>query len=248
MYKLLIILVPFTLWQLNVMAVQSTDGQPDHITTITNKTIHDTTFLLREKSKDYYHAIYIERNRQSPYYNSLLDFKYDDYENKEYKEAYQSIKQKHSAPLKKYNLTGLPKQWVPLHRYKNKYYIYLPSDEGDMGRMIITDSTLIYWSMEGPYPKPFQSLKKLNDHTWFFEADNFYPSKTTGTFVIHLIDPINKIAVFEDSSAPKRYRYSLYIAKENAKNFDLVVNYCETDKTPDFLFDKIDYAKLLKGK
>jgi hypothetical protein len=247
MRKLLIITLLFILCQFNATIVRGQNGADSKINTITNKTIHDTTFLLREKSKDYYHAIYIEHNRQSPYYNSLLDFKYNDYENKEYKEAYQSLKQKQPAPLKKYNLTGLPKQWVPLHRYKNKYYIYLPSDEGDMARRIITDSTLIYWYMEGPDPKPILSFKKLNDHTWFFKADNFYLTKTA-TLIIHLIDPVNKIAVFEDSSAPKGYRYSLYIPKENAKKFDLVVNYCATDKTPDFLFDKIDYAKLLNGK
>ncbi|TFF34325.1 hypothetical protein [Mucilaginibacter psychrotolerans] len=33
----------------------------------------DTAFLLREESKDFYHAVFIERNRQSIYYKYLTD-------------------------------------------------------------------------------------------------------------------------------------------------------------------------------
>jgi hypothetical protein len=56
------------------------------------------------------------------------------------------------------------------------------------------------------------------------------------------------IAVWEDLGQPLPYCYGLYIAREKANNFDMIVNYCAQNKVDEFEFDKIDYPALLKRK
>ena len=55
------------------------------------------------------------------------------------------------------------------------------------------------------------------------------------------IDAKTKLAVFEYGKDD----YQLYIPAENAMAYNIVVNYCLTQKQTEFKFDKIDYKKLL---
>jgi predicted transcriptional regulator len=208
----------------------------------------DTTFLLREVTKDDYHAVYIDHNRQSAAYKRLLNFNLNKYDVNDYRENYRIMKSRHHAPLKKFNLAGLLKQWMPLYLHKGKYYIYSPSEWGTIDRRILTDSTMMYWFMDGLTPEPYQQVKKINNHTYAFKLHSFYtdnPGNTT--IIIHIIDPKNQIAIWEDTGEKGASHYGLYIPRQNARNFDLIVNSCLTEKTNEFEFDKVDYAKLLKG-
>jgi hypothetical protein len=144
-------------------------------------------------------------------------------------------------------LGGLPREWVPLYRYKGKYYIYSPSEAGNICRMIITDSTIVYWGMEGPTPEPIFQALKVKPNTWYVRSGAFYINSKDSRLTIHLIDPVNKIAVWEDASQPIGTRYNLYVAREKARNFDMVVNYCKENKEMEFMFDKINYPLLLKA-
>jgi hypothetical protein len=211
------------------------------------KNINDTDFISREVSKDNYCAVYIEKNRKSPLYEDLLGFIGDSSENQWYKENYKVIKKYNPNPFKIYNISGLPNDWVPLYKYKNKYYIYFPSEPGAMDRRIITDSAMVYWYMDGRYPEPFQSVEKINDHTWSFKIHVFNSFTEYEKTIIHIIDPINKIAVWEDPSETDPNKYELYIPKENAWKFDMVVNFCRENKTAEFMFDQPDYKTLLRG-
>jgi hypothetical protein len=112
-----------------------------HPPAIKDRSTADTDFITREVTKENYCAAYIEHNRQSKLYD-ILDFKMDRYESNDYNEEYKSLKKRHPHNLKIYDLAGLPKEWIPLYKYKGKYYIYYPSDWGDLGRRVITDSTM----------------------------------------------------------------------------------------------------------
>jgi len=210
---------------------------------------NDTTFLFREinKKEHYYHAIYIERNKESASYKRLLDFQFDKDENKAYKREYEGLKQNHPEPLKKVKLSGLPKEWMPIYLYKGKYYIYSPSEWADVDRRIISDSTLLYSNFEISI-EPFIAFKKTEKYTYLLKTRSYYPKPHTSQITIHIIDPKNKIAVWCNPSLPVKDRYGLYVVRDCAKNFDMVDNYFSEGKMPEFMFDKINYAKLLKGK
>ena len=211
------------------------------------KKINDTVFISKGIISKYCHAVYIEPNHQSKKYETVLDFKMDCNENEEYLENYRALKKRIKYPLKTYNLINLPKEWVPLYRYKSKYYTYYPSDPGNLGRRILTDSTMIYWYMDGPSLKPFRTVKQINGCTWYFKIHPTRLDNNDAELIIHVIGSKNKIAVWENTSAPAAYRYELYVPRENAGNFDMIVNECKQNKEPEFLFDEIDFAALLKG-
>jgi hypothetical protein len=241
------ILIVFSLTDANCQIAKTRSAQ------VSTDVQTDTIFISREKGKDYYHKVYIEQNRQSPFYKELTDFKMDKFELDEYEENCRELKKRFPAPLKKFNLQGLPKEWIPLYKYKGKYYVYYPSEEGNEGRRIITDSTMVYWFMDGPRPEPFLNAKRIQENIWYLSINSYFKNMTAfknrpdAKLIIHIIDPKNKIAVWEDKSQPVDERYELYIPKEYAGNFDMVVNYCLQSKTGEFQFDTIDYAALLKG-
>jgi hypothetical protein len=207
---------------------------------------NDTTFLLREKDNEHYHAVFVEKNRQSQAYKNVLNFKMDSYDKESYLQNYRALKAHAAKPFKKYNLAHLPTAWLPLYSYKGKFYIYLPSEPGNMDRVIITDSTLIHWYMDGPLPQRLKGLNKLNKYTWQLKLQDYNPNDHESGIMIYMIDPIKKIAVWENPTAPAKYRYSLYVSSETAAKFDLIVNYCRENRESEFIFDSIDYTALLK--
>jgi hypothetical protein len=216
--------------------------------TVKKTNLADTTFLLREVKKDFYHAVFIEKNREAKLYKRLLDFKYDHDDSIAYNENYKILKVKFKKPLTKYDIAALKQGWLPLYAYKGKYYLYAPSDWGNAGRRMFTDSTLIYWDMEGPDPKPLMSLKKINDRKYSLTSQPFYQFVKNSNINVYIIDPKNKVAVWEDTALPAAYRYGLFVPVQYAHNFDMVHNYCKTDKMPEFEFDKIDFKALIKGR
>ena len=68
------------------------------------------------------------------------------------------------------------------------------------------------------------------------------------TIKIHFIDNKTKLTVWEDSGKGAPYSYGLFVPREYATKFDMIVNYTNGDLPDEFEFDKIDYSALLKQK
>ncbi|GGH13813.1 hypothetical protein [Mucilaginibacter phyllosphaerae] len=207
----------------------------------------DTAFIVKEKGKDFYHAVYIEKDRNARVYKALLDFKYDHNDSVAYKANYRVLKIRNRKPLKKYDLEGLPNDWLPLNLYKGKYYLYAPCNWGNAGIRHLTDSTLNYYNADGPDPKPILDFKKQTDRKYNLVSMPFYQFVRSSNITIYVIDPKNWITVWEDRSLPLDYRYRLFVAKEHAASYDMIVNNCKTERTLEFDFEKVNFKKLIKG-
>jgi hypothetical protein len=206
----------------------------------------DTAFLLKEVGKDYRHIIYVEKNRQSIFYTKLLDFKMDQSDTNAYIQNCRAFDEDLRKPVKKFRLWGLARQWLPVYKYKGKYYLYYPGDTGVENRKMITDSTICYSNMDGWLPEQMLSVKQSDNKTWVFGMSSFGKAKSTLT--IHIIDNKTKLAVWEDDNRSAAYRYGLYVPRDYAAKFDMVVNYTNGDLPDEFEFDKIDFKALLKGR
>ena len=149
--------------------------------------------------------------------------------------------------LKKHNMFGLPKNWLPVHYYNGNYYLYAPSDWGNAGRRILSDSVFINWYMDGPYPQLLQSVSKEKASTYTIKYQR--EKDDLQTLVIHIIDPKINLAVWEyqrDDGKPSSYK--LYVAAPSAANFNMIVNHSNYQKQMEFKFQEPDYQKLLKMK
>lgn len=213
---------------------------------------NDTTFLYRyvNNSRGYYNFVdaYIETDRQSKSYQKMLNrassYLLDDRDRNNYNSSFKYLKEKYTKPLPKHSLSNLSRAWIPLSSFQGKYYI----NQLDIFRYFwLTDSLYIRNYMDGPVPYVIQSFKQVNPTHYHLsvtmDGNNFQNQD------LHIIDTKRKIAVLVESDKENKHkRYSLYVSKETASLFDLIV-WNSTDMpnlhSGNVGFDKIDFQKLL---
>ncbi|MBS1918456.1 MAG: hypothetical protein JST87_19485 [Bacteroidetes bacterium] len=211
------------------------------------KVYSDTAFILRDMSGGIYHAIYIDKNVKSEYYSWWTDksFHFHNYDSLSYAESIKSIFGNSKPVFKREAInSSLPKRWLELNNYKGIFYLYSPSDYGNNSNLIITDTTIIEYFMDGPYAYVVDSCKTINENTFEFAVRSAY--RTTTKYTIHMLDWEKQIAVF-DNHAQGESRYTLRVGASKAKLFPMIVNYCHDQKQIEFTFDKINFLGLLKG-
>ncbi len=219
-----------------------------HKTTPIRTSKADTNFISRSIDSTGYYAIYIETNRESIYYTQLANFKFDDYDSADIISSYQCLVNEHHLKPAKVDLLDLPREWLPLYAYKKKYYIYKPCEWGLVNRQIINDSLLISWTVGGLSTEILSSIKKISTNSYTVGTKTFYDGKIVETEIhIHVIDTAKTIALWEylykDGTNP---RYQLFIPKDSAKNYELIVNYC-SNKVDELVFDSVNYAEPTKN-
>lgn len=217
-----------------------------HKTTPIRTSKADTDFISRSIDSTGYYAIYIETDRESIYYAQLSDFKLDSDDSFDIISTYKFLVEHHLQPAK-VNLLDLPREWLPLYVYKGRYYIYKPCEWGFVNRQLINDSLLISWTIGGLSTDILSSIKKISDTSYAVNTTTYYDKKVVETEIhIHVIDATKNIALWEyrykDGTAPG---YQLFIPKDSAKNYDLIVNYC-SNKVDELDFDEINYPRTSK--
>lgn len=223
--------------------IATVDSIPDSVLEKDND--GDTIFIKRELTSEYYHAIFIDTKRESKFYDWLTNFEFDKGDQEVYNDNYQYVIQKTSKSILTVNLPKIPKNWIPVYTYQEQYYLYAPSDWGNAGKRMINDSAFVFWYMDGPMPFPLTSIKHEENGSLSLEMfEPFQGELTTKRITIHTIDPNNGLSLFEYMNEPEEYRFRLYVPVENAKQFDMIVNYCNNRKQLEFEFDDIDFDKL----
>jgi hypothetical protein len=231
--------------EVNTIPSETMNDTP-YVIELKDTVLNDTTFIHRKITNEFYHAIYIDTSQNSKDYNWITNFDFRESESETYNNYYSSHKKEHNddRSLKKSNLLG---GWLPVYQYKEKYYLYAPSEGGAIGRRIINDSAFVYWYMDGPLPLSLTSIKKKGKGHYILKMDDFvFEKEKKETLEIYQIDPKTRLSVFFFPEEIERYRYQLYVPKENAHYFDMVVNYCNSQKQLELEFDKIDFQALLK--
>jgi len=227
----------------NDNVVADTVTNPDSITTLS--LYHDTLFLRRTVNEyDHYTSynyVYIDTNRSSKYYDWLTSFQFSEF-NIRSLEAYGVTGVNSSDDLKENRISDLPKNWLPLYSLDSEHYIYKPSDFGNAGRRILSDSSFIKWYMDGPMPHSILSYTRKELEWHRFELELY--DGVTETLIIYPLYEARQIYVFEFPNEDERYRYRLYIPASRARDFDIVVN-TGNEKAWEYDFDLIDFEKLI---
>lgn len=202
----------------------------------------DTIFIKREVADNFYHAIYIDTSRTSPYYDRLADGEFSEDDLNVYNGYCEAIMDNNPHAFRRVSETELAEHWVPVYSYKSYYYVYAPADWANVGRLTVNDSAFVYWQMDGPLPIPLSTARKVDDGKTIIEMAE--PSTTKLT--VHQIDTDTGLSVFEFQRDDAPNEYQLYLPAENARQFDIVVNYCNKGKQLEFDFDKINVVGLIE--
>jgi hypothetical protein len=209
--------------------------------------LKDKIVLHLDTAPSYYHVIYIDTSRHSKYYDRLSDFKFSEYDNRNYLENYLYLNKKQPNCFRKTNNTDLCEEWLPVYMYKDNFYVYAPSGWGNARRRIINDSAFVYWYMDGPMPFPIISITK-DKNLYSLEVLSIYESEPSSFILnIYRIDPKTKLSVFEYPERAEEFRYQLFIPKQSIYEYNMIVNYCEKQKQREFKFDDVDYLGLIKN-
>lgn len=211
---------------------------------------NDTLFFVREVSAEVYHAIFIDSNKNSVFYNFVSDFTIAEYEKYTYERSIDYLCLKR-LPLKKKRVDPFPKEWVMLESYKGNRYVNSPNDYYSHYKMKLTDSVLIHWDGEGPQATYINQFHKIDSITFQFSMQSIWSPKINLT--IKYLDKSKGIAVFRfnyyniGDKKMKTY-FQLMCEVKKMRNIPLLVNYSDTEKTYEVDFDNIDYSKYFKIK
>jgi hypothetical protein len=211
---------------------------------------NDTVFLLEKyypngDGKPWYHAVFIDTNKKSRFYDQISDFNMNEYHQSHYNWSVENLREKKIA-LTKRKITGLPLRWIILYQYKGNFYTYKPSEFSPHLMVNITDTAFIDKVVEGPVANKIIDFTQTDDKTFQFKLTGAYAQNRT--LIIHIIDNKNGIAVFEDSYyrfGEEEKRFYLMISADKIKNLPIIVNYCAEMRTNEFDFDEPDFDKLL---
>lgn len=206
---------------------------------------NDTTFLVREVSKGFYHAIYIDTNGHSKYYKYLTNFNFEMDDSLSYYESILAIENESERKFFHHSvLNKLPKNWCQLNPYKGQLYLYAPSDWGNNPNIILNDSCIIAYFMDGPYAYLIDSVNQLNPNTFELIVHSAYRNNTKIT--IYMLDWVQQMAIFDYHLPSEERRYALMVGADKAKTFPLIVNFCENRKTREFIFEPYNFDQLMK--
>ena len=211
---------------------------------------NDTLFFVREISDEAYHAIFIDSNKNSVFYNYVSDFTINDFAKNSFNNSIDYLRSK-KIQLKKKSYYALPEEWVMLVSYKGNMYVNSPNDYYSHYKMKLTDSVLIHWDGEGPQATYVKQYHKIDSITFQFSMQSIWSPKINLT--IKYWDKSKGIAVFKfyyyNIGDKKMQTYfQLMCEVKKMRNIPILINYSDTEKAYEVDVDNIDYSKYFKIK
>ena len=208
---------------------------------------NDTIFLKRELTEKSYNVVYVVTDSNFERYDWLIPSPIKGDYLSLYTEVYNDILADSGIDTPMHANLDLPLKWSSLFMYKDKFYVYSPSDWYTYFGFEITDSTLIRHTGEGPYPEILLSYKKVTDFKYLISTKAFFP-KEKYNIEISIIDKNRGIAIWEIKSSGETY-YKLMVDSDKVKEFPMAVCKCTIGKCLcEFKFDEPDYKKMINNE
>ena len=205
-------------------------------------TLNDTLFFERNILDGEYHAIFIDTNKHSKFYDQINNFEFGEFDQKSYDQSILYFKE-NNIELNKFKIEEIPTKWVILKDYKGTLYNYYPSDFMSHFQIKLTDSTVILYTGEGPLANKIDSFEKISDNKYKFRVSGIYTGFST--LIFHIIDYKKGIAVVENQVEPNSSNYCIMIDSNKINSLPIIVNYCETRKWREFNFEEPNYKQLI---
>lgn len=189
----------------------------------------DTIFLVKEKIDTDVHKVFIEPNKNSIIYKYISDFS----------------KFPRTSKVSILSTLNIPERWVPIYKYKKKYYLYYPSDLCTNYLIQITQKQVSFNGCELSSFKINSRIKLIKENNYKLEYEDASIKKNI-IFEIYYIDKKRGVAVFK-YTRNNSISYQLMVNAAKIKQFPIIVNTCKQCKANEFSFDEINYKKLIKN-
>lgn len=204
----------------------------------------DSAILSKETLPDgSYSVVFIDTGKHSRYRDEIRQLNIDTVQ---YKQQVQELRDSLGVRIMRHRVPTMPKVWHTLYLYKNKYYLYRPSDPGTSPWLKITDSTLVELYFDpGIVTSLVAGVETSKDKVqlWFSNMTD-----RAASLVIHYVDPVRGVAIIERNYGPSEIRYTLMVSEDKLHLYPIIVNYSKDGRIEEWTFDKPDYLKLLHQK
>lgn len=147
------------------------------------KSLPDTTFLLRKINKGTYHAIFIDSSKTSRFYDQISNFRFGHFDQETYEYSLKFLRDR-NINLPKTPIDDLPKKWIVLKYYKGQYFTYKPSDLYFHYQAEITDST--FTDFYRTIANKILNYSKIDNNTFLFLLTGVHSQNRSLT--IHLVN------------------------------------------------------------
>ena len=205
----------------------------------------DTTFIFRNLEKEFYHAIYIDSNKDYKYFNNIKQISLHGSDSIGMLLSVEEELKQYKQKIRHSKIDSIfPRVWYQLNIYKNHLYLYEPNDNGFNTNKVLSDSCLINFNMDGPYPILIDSVKQIGKTALHLFTKTYYKTDVD-TISIYILDWERKIALFDYHNPYLENRYRLMVAAETSNTFSVVVNYSKNRKRFEYQFDPIDFKPYL---
>jgi hypothetical protein len=196
--------------------------------------VQDTVFL-KHRSKNDHSAVFIDTSSSTSYYSRFGFFVPDSTVLSQDRHS-DSVLQAGSTLHFPDQLREFIGEWVDVHRYRNKYYLYYPCDGMNQWRMILSDSAIFYFNGGDSYSL-FPIIKvsvKRHEIQLRLRAPL---SDTGGTKLL-------TIRILEESKPNQPVKFEGYqrnlqymIPVEMVRRYPIIVNDCPDQKESEVEFD-----------
>lgn len=203
----------------------------------------DTIFIKKDHLYGYKQSIFIEKNKNSEFYNNITNFEFNDFDKESYQTSLDYLKKNKISLNKQKNILPSDK-WIAIKYYNNEFYAYHPCDFYSFYQISITDSVYIELTGEGPIANKILNKKKVNNNTFELKATSIYEENKT--IKIHILDYNKEIAIFENIKEDGSSYYYLMISANKIKSIPFIVNHCEIHKQSELEFEQPDFKELIK--
>ena len=196
----------------------------------------DTTYLFQSSLT--HHTVFVDST--SKYKDLLTNFQFDAWDSSSYLNSIEHLLK--TATLKKFDLKGFPRNWIPLKKYREHYYVYMPSDLGTHLKYRISDSTIVSYTMEAPFPL---IIKKVKEVTSTHLKLSTLSLRGENEFEFKIVDSENGIAILTIEDIKNRITTKLLLVDaDKVDKFQTIVNYCKESKVDEYMFEEVDFSML----
>jgi len=192
----------------------------------------DTVFLVNTRTSTFYDMLYIDPHPSAEVYRQVGDFSRTEDAN-EYPGG-------NDTPLKKWKI-DLSEKWVPLVIYKGKYFVELNGWACCKTRIL--DSVVMVSHMEVDVGV-ISGYHRINRNK--FEFDLSFEYRPNWKLLVHLIDPGQGIAVFEERW-DNLVNFRLMVQANRIRNFPVIVGKSSEVTAPYRGYDVPNYDSLFRS-
>jgi len=209
-----------------------------------NPTYLPDSMILQHKN-----IIFTDLSKKSKYYNRIKDsFSFYEFDELLYN-YYGFDKIKNINSQNNFDKLNLNKTWIKLYNKNDKYYLYYNCN-GGFEQTFLCDSFFFTTGYDSGFLKNIKSIEEIEKNKKYrinFEEELSYESVFEKSIDLEIIDKKTMATIFTINLNEFSFDIGLYIPVENAKKYNLIVNYCPNQLDLEYDFDSIP-IKLIKDK